>query len=159
MHTRPLAARSLCALVAAIAVTACGGSSNDGASAPPATTTGYIITISGMRFTPLDLHVPPGGTVTVINQDSEVHSVTSETAPSAFTPGAVAGVSFDTGVFVGQRTFTIPAAAADKTVVPYYCTSHKQLMVTPTGTITVDTSAGPATPPSPTTPSPMPPGY
>jgi hypothetical protein len=75
--------------------------------------------------------------------------VTSETAPNAFTPGAVGGVSFDTGLFSGgQKSFTIPATAANGTVIPFFCQSHKQLMNTPNGAITVDTSAGATTPPS-----------
>jgi plastocyanin len=147
MHTR-LFARSLLAVAFAALVAACGGSSNDNSPTPTPVTTGYFITISNMSFSPLDLHVPPGGTVTVINKDTMVHSVTSESVANAFTPGGVSGVSFDTGEFVGQKTFTIPATAAEKTVIPYYCTSHKQLMVPPNGTITVDTSAGQTTPPS-----------
>ena len=61
-----------------------------------------------MSFSPLDLAVPPGATVTVVTPDME-HSVTSEAAPEQYTPGAVAGISFDTGVFIGQKSFTIPA--------------------------------------------------
>jgi plastocyanin len=148
MNTRLLAARSLLTVAFAALAAACGGSSNDNSTTTPPVTPGYFITISNMSFSPLDLHVPPGGTVTVINKDTLVHSVTSQSAANAFTPGGVSGVSFDTGEFVGQKTFTIPATAAEKTVIPYYCTSHKQLMVPPNGTITVDTSAGQTTPPS-----------
>jgi plastocyanin len=146
MHTRLLAARSLLGL-AAITAIACGGSSSS-SNSPTPTSPGFFITISNMSFSPLNLHVPPGGTVTVINDDGITHSVTSESTPNAFAPGAVGGVSFDTGLFSGgQKSFTIPATAANGTVIPYFCMSHKQLMNTPTGTITVDTSAGATTPP------------
>ena len=142
MHTRLLAARSLLTLGVVALAAACGGGSSNSSSTPLGP--GYFITISGMSFSPLDLHVPPGGTVTVINRDSMPHSVTSETAANAFTPGAVAGVSFDTGEFAGQKSFTIPTTAAEGTVIPYYCTLHRQTMVTPNGTITVDKSAAQA---------------
>jgi plastocyanin len=126
------------------AAVACGGGSDGAAPAPsPAGGQGFVITISGMRFSPLDLHVPPGATVTVVNQDGEVHSVTSQAAPSTFVAGAVNGVSFDTGLFTGTRTFSIPASAPDGTVVPFFCRSHLGAMVTPNGTVTVDAAAAP----------------
>jgi plastocyanin len=49
----------------------CGGSSSEPAAASPAS--GFVITISGMSFSPLDLHAPPGATITVVNRDGEVH--------------------------------------------------------------------------------------
>ncbi len=140
-----LAALSLLAAAGAAGV-ACGGSSSDdgGGDSLPA---GFYITISGMRFAPLDLAVPPGATVTVLNRDGEVHSVTSQSAPSSFAPGGVAGVTFDTGLFLGQRTFAIPAGAPEGTVIPYYCTSHRELMATPNGTITIRAASQPVQPP------------
>lgn len=141
-----LAALSLLAAVSAAGVAACGGSSSDdgGGDNLPA---GFYITISGMRFAPLDLAVPPGATITVLNRDSEVHSVTSQSAPSTFTPGGVAGVTFDTGLFLNQATLTIPAGAPEGTVIPYYCKSHLQLMATPNGTITIRAGSQPTQPP------------
>lgn len=129
----------LAVIAAAAAVAACGGSSSSSNKLP----VGYYITISGMRFSPLNLAVPPGKTVTVLNDDSMEHSVTSEASAGAFTPGSVAGVSFDTGNFVGQRSFTIPATAPEGTVIPYYCRVHLGTMTTPTGTITVNSAAQP----------------
>jgi hypothetical protein len=58
--------------------------------------------------------------------DSVPHTVTSETNPNAFTPGAVAGVQFNTGPFTGTTTFTIPANAPVGTVIPYFCQIHLQ---------------------------------
>jgi plastocyanin len=136
----------------AVVAAGCGGSSSSGSPAPAPT--GFVITISGMAFSPVDLHVPPGQTVTVVNRDGMDHSVTSEAAPNAFTPGAASGVQFDTGPFTGQRTFTIPANAPEKATIPYYCTVHRGTMATPNGTITIDSSAAQA--PAAPTPSPMP---
>jgi plastocyanin len=136
-------ALALLPLGAALALAACGGSSSSKKNLPP----GYYITISSMRFSPLNLTVPPGATVTVLNDDSMEHSVTSEAAAGDYTPGAVAGVSFDTGLFVGQHPFTIPSTAPEGTVIPYYCRSHLASMATPTGTITVHAAATPSTPP------------
>ncbi len=140
--SRSLALLSLVAALGAGALAACGSSSSSNKNLPP----GYYITISGMRFSPLNLSVPPGGTVTVLNDDSVEHSVTSEASAGAYTPGAVAGVSFDTGLFVGQKSFTISSTAPEGTMIPYYCRNHMASMVTPTGTITVHTAAT-ATPP------------
>lgn len=87
---------------------ACGGGSSDGGGGgsstdgtPPTAPTGTptvnpsgskVITIQGMAFSPLRLEVAPGATVTVRNLDDMVHSVTSESAPGTFRPGAANGV-------------------------------------------------------------------
>jgi plastocyanin len=126
------------------AALACGGS--DGAAPAAQAAQGFVITISGMSFSPLDLHVPPGATVTVVNLDAEVHSVTSAASPSTFVAGAVNGVSFDTGLFTGTATFVVPTAAPDGTVIPYFCRSHLAAMGTPNGTLTVDPAAAPQLP-------------
>lgn len=135
----------------------CGGSSSSPAPTPtpsPTPTVGgpqaFQLTISGLAFSPLDLQVPAGATVTVVNRDAMPHSVTSEASPGAFTPGAVGGVQFDTGPFTGTRTFTIPANAATGTVIPYYCTVHLGTMATPNGTITIVAASPPAPTPTPT---------
>ncbi len=137
--SRPLALISLVAALGAGTLVACGGSSSK--KNLPA---GFYITISSMRFSPLNLDVPPGGTVTVLNDDSMDHTVTSEATSGAYTPGSVAGVSFDTGPFVGQRSFTIPSTAPEGTVIPYYCKIHTTTMATPNGTITVHAAATPS---------------
>ena len=131
--------------IAGIALGACGGSSSSTSSRP--TAPGFYIGISGMAYSPLDLHVPAGSTVTALNDDSMAHSVTSEATPGAFTPGAVDSVSFDTGAFTGNRSFSLPAGVADGTAIPYYCSVHKSTMATPNGTITIDSNAKPALPP------------
>ncbi len=142
--------------MAGLALAACGGSSSSSTSSRP-TAAGFYIVISGLAFSPLNLHAPPGATVTVLNDDSMSHSVTSEPAPNMFTPGSVAGISFDTGIFPnGNRSFTLPADAKDGTVIPYFCANHRNTMNTPNGSITVDSTARAAPPPG--APS-MPGGY
>ena len=87
------------------------------------------IVISNLTFSPVNLIVTPGTTVTVQNNDAFDHSVTSEAAVGNFVPGSVNGVSFDTGPFVGgAHTFVIPTTAPSGTVVPYFCQVHTSMM-------------------------------
>jgi plastocyanin len=138
--------RVLVALSCAV-LGACG-SSGSSSPASPQQGSGFFITIKNMAFSPVDLRVPPGATVTVVNQDgSTQHSVTSEAAANDFTPGGVSSITFDTGAFTGTKTFTIPPTAATSTVVPYYCTVHKGTMTTPNGSITIDPTATATTAP------------
>ncbi len=116
----------------------CGDDETDDASA-----SGFFITIAGLAFSPLELAVPPGATVTVINRDADAHTVTSQAAAGNFTPGAVSGIAFDTGPFTGRTTFTLPPNAAEGTVIPYYCGTHLGAMVTPTGRIRTAAGAQP----------------
>jgi plastocyanin len=139
--------RKLAAGLGALALALAGGcgSSNDSSLGP-----GFYITITSSRYSPTNLRVPPGGKVTVLNQDSTDHSVTSSNTADAtdFTPGGVGGISFDTGAFTGTATFTIPANAVDGTVVPFYCSVHTTMMTPTHGSITVDSTATPVCPPS-----------
>jgi plastocyanin len=130
-------------LAGGLALLASCGSSGGGGGSSSGGTPGFYITIHSMSFGPAELAAPPGATVTVVNQDGIQHSVTSEAVAGDFTPGAVGGVQFDTGPFTGTRTFTIPANAADGTVIPYYCTVHKSMMATPNGSLKVDSTAQP----------------
>ncbi|MBS1108526.1 MAG: blue (type 1) copper domain [Anaeromyxobacteraceae bacterium] len=127
-------------VAAGVLASACGGSSASSSSLPP----GYYIVISNMSFAPLNLAAPSGATVTVINRDSMTHSVTQQAAAAAFTLGAPSGTTpFDTGLFTGTRTFTLPAGLADGTVLHYYCSNHTSTMLTPNGTITIAAAAQP----------------
>ncbi len=143
MHSRISTVKALAFV--ALAAAGCGGSSSSSSSRP--TANGFYISISNLSFSPLNLHAPAGATVTVINNDSFAHTVTSEATAGAFTPGAVAGVSFDTGAFTGNMSFTLPSGVAQGTVIPFYCSIHKGTMNTPNGAITIDSSAMPAPPP------------
>lgn len=99
------------------------------------TPAGPTITISGYAYSPSNLSVKAGTTVTVINQDSVAHTLTSQSTASSFQPGTVNGVQFDTGSFTGTTTLTIPPNAPAGTVIPYYCTVHGSMMGT--GQITI----------------------
>ena len=116
---------------------ACGGTMGSGGSVAANDTPADLITISGMAFSPTQLQVTPGATVTVRNMDSMAHSVTSEAAMNAFTPGAMAGVGFDTGPFMGEATFTIPSSASAGTVIPFFSTVDASNMLTPNGEIEI----------------------
>jgi plastocyanin len=135
------------ALVAALGlIVACGDTPPAASSLPP----GYYIAISSLTYSPLNLTVPAGSTVTVLNRDAMSHSVTQQAAPGAFTPGAPGGATpFDTGLFTGTKTFILPTGLAEGTVLNYYCTSHTSTMLTPNGTITIRAAAPPAPDPYP----------
>jgi plastocyanin len=100
---------------------------------------GPAITISNFTFSPAELTVAAGTAITVNNNDSTAHTVTSESADDAFTPGAVNGVSFDTGNIAsgGSAQITIPSSATSGTVIPFYCQIHKSGMSPANGHITV----------------------
>jgi plastocyanin len=145
-------------LAVGVILLACGGggySSDDdgGGPAPQEQGSTFRIVISGMTFSPAELQVTPGATVTVENLDSMAHSVTSQATENAFTPGEVAGVAFDTGVFTGTRTIAIPTDAAIGTVIPYYCSTHLGTMVTPNGSIVVAAAPSNPDPESPPPPN------
>jgi plastocyanin len=145
-------------LAAGLLLGACGGDGDDGGDGDPSPApdapTEALLTIQNMAFSPANLAVRPGQTVRVRNLDAMEHSVTSQSAPNTFTPGAVAGVSFDTGIFGrGDRTFVIPASAPVGTLISYFCRVHPGTMAN-TGVLTVR-AAGDS---SPVPPDP-PPGY
>ncbi len=96
------------------------------------------ITISNFSFSPLNIGVAPGTVITVRNEDDVNHSVTSESRKGIFKKGSVGGISFDTGVFmIPPHPITIPSDAHVGTIIPYFCTVHKDNMATPTGYITI----------------------
>lgn len=125
------------AVVGAVAVTLAGCGKSDvteerGTTSAPAATTSSAaptspapapaaaatITIDSFKFT--DVTVPPGAQVTVVNNDSAEHSVTSDTA------GA-----FDVEVEgKKQVTFTAPTQPG---TYPFHCTYHPSMH----GTLTV----------------------
>lgn len=120
-------------LVGALAVAAllC----NCGSSSPAANAN--TITIANYLYSPSNLSVKAGATVTVVNDDGTQHSVTSQTAFGNFVLGAVSGVQFDTTPFTNTTTFSISASAPAGTVVPYFCTVHKGTMGMGQGQITI----------------------
>lgn len=98
---------------------------------------GLTITIKNFEYSPANIGVPAGKTVTVVNQDLEQHSVTSESKLDDYNPGAVDGVQFDTGLIDAGASaqFTIGPISNPGTVIPYYCSVHKSTMVQ--GSVTV----------------------
>jgi plastocyanin len=84
-----------------------------GESAESPTPSGPTINISGMAFGG-PLTVTPGATITIVNEDSMEHSVTS-------TPDA----GFSTDVDGGERrTFTAPTQPGD---YPFICKYHPSM--------------------------------
>jgi plastocyanin len=104
-----------------------------GSSTPAANT----ISISNYQFSPANLSVKPGTTVSIANEDPMQHSVTSQTQLGMYVAGAVGGVSFDTGAFEGSTSFVIPSTASAGTVIPYFCTVHTNTMGMGQGQITI----------------------
>ncbi|TPG33657.1 cupredoxin domain-containing protein [Mycolicibacterium hodleri] len=86
---------------------------------PAPATAGPTITISGMAFGE-PLTVAPGATITVVNDDSVEHSVTSKPE-----------TGFDTDIDGGAtKTFTAPTQPGE---YPFVCTYHPNMK----GTLTV----------------------
>lgn len=102
------------------------GSGTSTSSAPSAsagsTTAQDTVVIKNFAFSPAALTVAPGTKVTVVNQDSVAHTVTSTASPAAFDTGSVAA-----GATV---TFTAPTKAGS---YPYICSIHTYMH----GTLTV----------------------
>jgi plastocyanin len=132
--------RRLAATLVASALLLAGcSSSNSGSSSgtpngtPAATSTGtpagsgtaasaHTVMIKNFSFSPSTLTVAPGTKVTVTNEDSVTHTVTSTASPHAFDTGDVASGA--------TATFTAPSAAG---TYAYICTIHTFMH----GTLTV----------------------
>ena len=111
--------------------TACGSSEEtDTTSEGDAT----LIIGEGEIFTTTELTAPSGGVITILNQDSTPHTVTSESSAGAFD---------DTGDFNvlvasdGEGLLTLPEAASG-TIFYYYCRLHEEAMTPAGGTITIE---------------------
>jgi plastocyanin len=114
-----------------------GGAATDAGTDGVISATATLVTIQSFMYSPLNFTVAPGATVTVQNNDSVPHSLTSEAAMNNFTLGAVNGVTFDTGIIPagGNATITIPATAPSGTVIMFFCKVHTAAM--PQGMITI----------------------
>jgi plastocyanin len=93
---------------------------------PSVTSQAPVVTIVGSLDSPERLEVPPGATVVVENFDPLTHTVTSAAADGTYAPGGVNGVQFDTGPIAASAAFAIPADAPPGTVVPYFCSIHRE---------------------------------
>ena len=114
------------ALTAALALAGCESQTQ---LTPPDSPAVEMVTILNYTYAPRRIAVWAGGAVLIRNYDAVRHTVTSEAAAGSHLPGAVNGVSFDTGPFLGDRVITIPAGAPVGTVVPYYCQLHGGAML------------------------------
>ncbi|HZU72082.1 MAG TPA: cupredoxin family copper-binding protein [Acidimicrobiales bacterium] len=111
----------------ATTTTASGGSGSGTTSttkAPSATTTTsgqktFAITIQNFAFSPSNLNVPVGATVTVTNKDSSTHTWTANDG------------TFDSGDLAQGKSFSFTFKKAGS--YPYKCTLHTFM----TGTVTV----------------------
>jgi len=125
-RSSPASTRVTLAVVAVLVgltllASACGGGSSTatsttGAGAAPATsgkaTAGTTITIKDFAFSPVILRVVPGAKLTVTNDDSVTHTLTSTSG------------KFDTGPVGPGKSVTISAPGAAGTY-PYICSIHR----------------------------------
>lgn len=106
-------------LAAAVGLAACGSSSHASAGRTSAghaarTPAADTIVIKNFAFSPANLTVAPGATVTVRNDDSATHTVTATGSSKRFDTGDIApGAS---------ATFTAPSAAGS---YAYICQIHQ----------------------------------
>lgn len=112
---------------------ATGAASPTGTSSPMATPTttattsgapsaapvaGTQITISKFLYSPVNLQVKPGATVTVVNQDPVAHTVTADSGTG--------GIAFDSKTINASASGTFTAPTTPGTY-PYGCTFHPQM--------------------------------
>ena len=102
----------------------------------------HAVAIAGFAFSPQDVTVTVGDTVTWTNSDATAHTATADDG------------SFDTGTIGANGTGTATFSTAGS--FPYHCKIHSSM----TGTITVEAAAGGSgsgsgatTPPSDTDPA------
>ncbi len=137
-----------CAALLAVTGAACasGGSGTDsGADAPQTSTTGNAspmadapgrgtaITIKLIAFTPADVQLPAGGTVTWRQDDVATHTVTSgRVEQSGGTAAAKPDGRFDSGNISKGQTFEFSFPEPGQ--YPFFCAIHPATM---TGLVTV----------------------
>ncbi|MFJ7244409.1 cupredoxin domain-containing protein [Kitasatospora sp. NPDC098652] len=114
--------RLRCAVAGALLTLTLGACSSSHSASPggaggSAASSGTRITIKNFQFQPADLTVPPGQSVTVVNEDSTAHTVTADDK------------SFDTKTINGgaSATFTAPSTPGSH---PYICSIHQYMHAT-----------------------------
>ena len=123
--------RIAAALALAVSLAACGG--GDEAEPEAAASTGQEVEIRLVAFTPEELEIDAGSTVTWTNADPGTHTVTSgevEEGTSGVTPSPDG--TFDSGDLAGDDTFE--HSFDEPGTYPYYCALHPATM---RGVITV----------------------
>ncbi|MFJ9010716.1 cupredoxin domain-containing protein [Streptomyces canus] len=120
-----LAMGSACALLILVGCSNGDGTSPATASASPTVTSAgpgrTRVVIENFTFRPANLQVRPGTKVTVVNKDSDAHTVT-----------ATEDKIFDTGNITGGATVTFTAPSTPGSY-SYLCTLHPNMK----GTLTV----------------------
>ena len=106
-----------------------GGGSNT-AAGPTLTILESSSIIGSPDYDPDELTVSAGSEVTVVNQDTVLHSVTSGTGPTD--PNS--GQQFDTGLIIAGESATLSLAQVAPGHYDYYCLVHPYM----TGTIIVE---------------------
>lgn len=92
------------------------GAASGGASAAPVE--GTQIVINKFLYSPVNLKVKPGATVTVMNQDPVAHTVTAQSGAG--------GIAFDSGTINANASGTFTAPTTPGTY-PYICIFHAQM--------------------------------
>jgi plastocyanin len=83
------------------------------AAASPAKPDGTSVVISNFAFAPATLHVAPGTTIKITNQDGVAHTVTAD------------GKAFDTGDIAGGATAAITVKSPGR--YAYHCDIHNYM--------------------------------
>jgi plastocyanin len=110
---------SLCLVAAAFGIAACGGSDDEPAASSAAKSGGgTAVAVADNSFSPADLKVAVGDTVTFENEGQIAHTVT--------------GDDFDSGSMAPSDTFTFEASEVG--TFTYVCSFHPGMQ----GTISVD---------------------
>jgi plastocyanin len=99
---------SLCLAAAAFGIAACGGSDDEPAASSAAKPGGTTVAVADNSFSPADLKVAVGETVTFENEGGAAHTVT--------------GDDFDSGSLAPGATFTFKASEAGS--FSYVCVFH-----------------------------------
>jgi plastocyanin len=109
---------------------AAAGSGGGAPSGPTINILAGSATQGAPDFDPDSLTVTKGDAITVVNQDTTLHTVTSGTGPEDANFGQI----FDTGFMDPEGTATIDTANIDPAEVPYYCLVHPYMK----GTLVVE---------------------
>jgi plastocyanin len=85
-----LRAAALATMVPLLFLSACGsGSTTTSPAAAPTLVSAITVTIQNFAFHPAKFTVSPGATITVINDDEVIHTLTADNAETAFNSGDV----------------------------------------------------------------------
>jgi len=97
-------------IVSLVSLISCGKNNGYGSSSTPPAGSGNTVNIAGMSFSPSNLTVVAGTTVTWTNNDVMDHTVTSDTG------------LFDSGDISDHKTYSRVFSTVG--TFPYHCTIH-----------------------------------